>query len=119
MTIDFRCWYCNKRYTKPEAQIGTRFRCTCEHTLKVPRRSGGRCRVKTPLDWLVEVVVYGGGCALLGSGLGLMIASRVPYARGKGKLIVGLTLGGLVIGTIGGERAVNAVGRMIRDRENS
>lgn len=115
--IDFRCWYCNKRYTKPEPQIRSRFRCSCDHVLKVPRRSGGRSRVKTPLDWLVETVVYGGGCALLGFGLGLLIASKGPFIRGKGYLIAGLTLFGLLAGAVGGERAVNAIGRMIRDKE--
>jgi hypothetical protein len=64
--IHFRCWYCNKRYARAGDGIGERFTCTCK-LLRVPRRSGGNCRVKTPFDWLVETVVYGGGGALVGS----------------------------------------------------
>jgi hypothetical protein len=31
--------------------------------LRVPKRNGGYCRVKTLVDWMVEAVVYGGGGA--------------------------------------------------------
>ncbi|OWK43806.1 hypothetical protein [Fimbriiglobus ruber] len=115
--IDFRCWYCNKRYFKQEAQIRSRFRCSCEHILKVPRQSGGYCRVRRPIDWLVEIVVYGGGGALLGFFLAIFIGSRLPFFRRSIYLIGGLTLAGFLFGALGGERGINLIGRMIRERE--
>ena len=69
--INFRCWFCYRRYAKPAAEVGTRFVCGCRHALRVPRRSGGRSRVRTPLNVLVEVVVYGGGGGLILGGLWL------------------------------------------------
>jgi hypothetical protein len=51
--IHFRCWYCNRRYSRPEPQIGQRFVCSCRRPLRVPKRDGGNCRVKTPVDWTV------------------------------------------------------------------
>ena len=117
--ILFRCWYCGKRYMISEARVGERITCSCKHLLKVPKTSGGRSKVLRPVDLLIESVVYGGGGALLGLGLGLLIVSRVPLFRlgGGGKAIVGLTLAGFLAGTLGGERGVNWVGRMIRSRE--
>jgi len=121
--IAFRCWYCNKRYTVAESRVGEPITCTCRHLLRVPKRSGGNNRVKTPVDWLVEVVVYGGGGALLGCGMAVLILSQLPRLMGGGilefswALIGGLTLLGFLFGTLGGERGVNWVGRVIRDRE--
>ncbi|HZY84205.1 MAG TPA: hypothetical protein VFE78_05210 [Gemmataceae bacterium] len=122
--IAFRCWYCNKRYTVAEARVGERITCTCRYALRVPKRNGGNSRVKTPTDWLVEVVVYGGGGALLGCGLAVLILSQLPRLMGRGglfefawALVGGLTLLGFLFGTFGGERGINWVGRMIRDRE--
>ena len=115
--IDFRCWYCNKRYTKPDAQCGHRFDCSCKHVLKVPRRSGGRSRVKTPLEWLVEAAVYGGGGGLLGFGLGLLIASQMILIRRTVYIVSAFTTAGFLIGLFGGERGINWLGRLIRERE--
>jgi hypothetical protein len=125
--IAFRCWYCNKRYSVADSRVGERINCTCRYTLRVPRRNGGNSRVKAPTDWLVEVVVYGGGGALLGCGLAFLILSQLPRLMGRGSgllevgwaLVGGLTLLGFLFGTFGGERGVNWVGRMIRDREES
>jgi hypothetical protein len=122
--IEFRCWYCDKHYTVPEGRIGERITCTCKNLLRVPRRSGGNCQVKTPVDWLVETVVYGGGGALLGLGLALVILSRWggPLAWdvwGLGWILVpGLSLIGFLAGLLGGERGINWVGRMIRSHES-
>ncbi len=74
--IQFRCWYCNKRYSVAEGRVGERLACTCENLLRVPKRSGGNSRVKTVLDWLIEITLYGGGGALLAFGLALLILSR-------------------------------------------
>src|SRR5262245_17184545 len=114
--ILFRCWYCGKRYAVPEARIGERLTCSCKHLLKVPKASGGRTKVLRPVDLLIEGIVYGGGGALLGLGLGLLIVSRLPFFRvggGRWRMIVGLTIAGFVAGTFGGERGVNWVGQMI------
>jgi hypothetical protein len=118
--IKFRCWYCNRRYSMSDERIGNRFTCSCERELRVPKRSGGRCRVKSPVDWLVEAVVYGGGGALLGFGLSMLILSRWRGVAGlewTGWLVAGHTLFGFLIGALGGERAIDWLGRSIRDRE--
>src|SRR5262249_26066119 len=120
--IQFRCWYCSRRYSKPEQQVGQRFRCSCERLLRVPKRSGGGCRVKTAVDWLVEALVYGGGGALLGFGLALVILSQVRgFATTRSGLILvaGLALFGVLVGLLGGERGINWVGQLIRERENN
>lgn len=117
--IRFKCWYCNKTYHKPEVKIRTRFLCTCKHTLKVPRRDNGNCRTRTALDWLIEIVVYGGGGALLGFLFGLLIVSRIfLFWQGK-RVILLLTLAGFLFGVIGGERGINLIGRWMRDRSES
>ncbi len=119
--IPFRCWYCNRRHAKPEQQVGQRFTCSCQRRLRVPKRSGGNCRVRAAVDWLVEALVYGGGGALLGFGLAVVILSQV---RGFGTvelgwtLVPGLTLAGFLVGLLGGERGINWVGRLIRQSEN-
>src|SRR5258708_1521030 len=81
--IHFRCWYCNKHYSRPTA--GERIACNCGHQLRVPRRNFGNSRTKTLGDWLVEALVYGGGGALLGLGAALIIGAifvRIPFMRG-------------------------------------
>jgi len=119
--ILFRCWYCGKRYAVTEARVGERLTCSCKHLLKVPEASGGRTKVLRPVDWLIEGVVYGGGGALLGFGLGLLIVSRIPLFRlgGRWDLIAGLTVAGFLFGLFGGERGVNWIGGLIRRREES
>ena len=120
--IQFRCWYCNKKYSMSEERIGERLTCTCEQKLRVPKRSGGNCRVKTVIDWLVEAIVYGGGGALLGLGLAILLLSQMRgsslVTSGPG-LIGVFTLVGFVFGLLGGERGINWIGRMIRDQEDN
>jgi hypothetical protein len=119
--ITFRCWYCGRRYAVGENRIGERLACGCNHELRVPKRSGGRCQVRRPLDWVVESVVYGGGGALLGFGLALLIVARFPLFRlgGRWETVAGLTVSGFLFGLLGGERGINWVGRLIRQREES
>jgi len=118
--ISFRCWYCNKSYLKPEDQVGDYFVCSCKNTLRVPKRSGGNCRVKTFTDRLVEAVVYGGAGSLLGFFLAVALFPPVWFPGRFGvrvAVVVGMTLLGFVLGLLTGEAGVNWVGRIIRDRQ--
>jgi hypothetical protein len=118
--IQFRCWYCNRAYAKPEKLIGEKLTCGCKRILKVPSKSGGRCRVKTLLDWVIKITVYGGGGALLGLGLGLLILSQFGRAAifvEAWLLVAGLTVLGFLVGALGGERGINWIGGLIRGQE--
>ncbi len=92
-------------------------------TIRVPKRSGGNCRVRTLGDWLIEMVLCGGGGAFLGACLAVVIISRFRFLispdLGGGYLVAGLTLLGFLAGTFGGVRGIEWIGRKIRDRENS
>ena len=118
--ILFRCSSCGKRYSVADGRIGELLTCSCGQHLKVPRVSGGSAKYRTWGDLGIELLVYGTGGGLLGFGLGLLIASQIYYGFRKSWLIiVGLTLAGFLIGGFGGERGINWIGRMIRDREQS
>jgi hypothetical protein len=65
--IEFRCWYCNRRRKEPKVRFGERITCGgCGYPLRVPRCTGGNCRIRTLTDLLVENLVYGGFGALMG-----------------------------------------------------
>jgi hypothetical protein len=113
--IQFRCWRCHRKYAKDEAKIGEKFTCSCESVLRVPKRTDGNCRVKTFVDRLVEAVVCGGGGAFLGFGLAVLILSRLPIRSWL--IIPGLTIAGGIAGLFGGERGIDWIGNMIRDKE--
>ena len=118
--IIFRCWYCNKTFAVVEARIGAVFACSCKSLVRVPKQNRGKCKVLRPIDRAIEVLVYGGGGALLGFGLGLSIVAEVPFIstlRNTGAIVAAFTLLGLLFGTFGGERGVNWIGGLIRDRE--
>jgi hypothetical protein len=117
--IKFRCWYCHRKYSKSDEQIGERFACSCERLVRVPKRDGGYCRVKTLTDRLVEAIVYGGFGALVGLGFGMLIVARWPVRVQADVyvLVPALTLVGFLLGALGGERAASALGDMLRDRE--
>lgn len=116
--IRYRCWYCDRLYYTPAERVGSRVVCSCGHRLKVPRRSGRSPRVRSVLEWGIEILVYGGGGGLLGFGLGLLIASRTFWLfRRPADVIAIFTVVGFLFGTFGGESGVNWIGRQIRERE--
>jgi hypothetical protein len=116
--IQFRCWFCNRAYVKPDDQIGTRFECGCGRRAKVPKRSGGSSKVRSPLDWLIETLVYGGTGALVGFVLSIAIFARIPLVRRPLEVTIALTAFGLLAGALFGERGINWIGQKLRDREN-
>lgn len=116
--IQFRCWFCNRSYLKPNDQIGTRFECGCGRRVRVPKRSGGWSKARSLRDWLIESLVYGGAGALIGFGLSVAIFARLPIVRRPSEVIAALTAFGLLAGVLFGERGINWIGQKLRDREN-
>ena len=116
--IQFRCWYCNKRFNLSEQRIGERITCTCKNVLRVPKYDNGYCRVKTLVDWLVEGLVYGGCGAILGLGLALLLLRGFAIVYISWVIIPVLMLMGFLAGLFGGERGINWLGEMIRGQEN-
>ena len=128
LTIQFRCWYCNRKHEMPLKGIGKTIHCSCGSRLRVPRYSGGKCRIKTMAGWAVEAVVYGGGGGFLGAATGLLLSMLVfgvgigygGSSAGMGVFILswgligGLACLGFVIGLVFGERGINFIGRLIR-----
>jgi hypothetical protein len=118
--VEFRCWYCNRKHSMPQRKVGKQFRCSCSNELRVPRYSGGKCRVKSLADWAIEAAVYGGGGALLGLGLALLILAgllRFLFIQSTTVawiVLLPLPLLGFLLGLLGGERAINWIGRLIR-----
>jgi hypothetical protein len=49
----------------------------------------------------------------------MLVVVRIPLFRlgGRWESIAALTLAGFVLGVLGGERGINWVGRLIRERE--
>jgi hypothetical protein len=117
--IQFRCWFCNRAYLKPDEQAGAKFECGCGHRAKVPKRSGGSSKTRSLLDWLVESLVYGGTGALIGFVLSIMIFSRIPLVRRPSEAVAAFTAFGLLVGVLFGERGINWIGQKLRDRENT
>jgi hypothetical protein len=116
--IQFQCPRCGKSYSVIESRIGQRLTCSCGQFLKVPKRSGGRAGYRTWGDIGIEFVVYGGGGALLGFLLGVLIVA--PFGFGIRRfwgVILAVTLAGFLIGGLGGERGITWIGKKIRERE--
>lgn len=113
--IHFRCWKCHRKYQKPDSKIGTKFLCACQYELRVPNRDGGNCRVRTILDRLIEAVLCGGGCALLGFIASFLILSRSLLYTWP--VLVGVTLVCGLCGVLGGEFALDAIGNWMRSQE--
>lgn len=115
----FRCWYCEKQYAVADARRGERMVCACGQRLKVPRRAWGNSRSRTPLEWLVEVTVYGGAGAVFGFVLGFLIAGRLPFFRRSFEILAAFTAVGFVAGAVFGEPGIDWVGRQLRERERT
>ena len=116
--IQFRCWFCNRGYWKPNEQAGNRFECGCGRRARVPYRSGGSSKSRSLTDWLLETLIYGGACAVFAFGLSFVIVTRLPFFARDFTPVIFATLTGLVAGAVFGERALNWVGQKLRDREN-
>jgi hypothetical protein len=119
--IRFRCWKCHHKYVVASQRIGKQITCTCGETIRVPKRDGGKCRIKTPLDWIIEFVLCAGGGAAIGFVLGMLIVSQLFrgfYSYSFSFTIIGgLTCGGGLIGLFGGEKAIDWLGDQIRKHE--
>ena len=64
--------------------------------------------------------MYGGGGAVLGFGLAVLILSQLRVGRlfmDGMAFTAGLTVMGFLFGLFGGERGINWLGRVIRNRE--
>jgi hypothetical protein len=86
----------------------------------VPRRSGRSARYRTWTVVLIEMLVYGGGGALLLFLLGAMLVSQFGTGLRRTWFVpLGMGLIGFLIGAVGGERGINSIGQKIRDREQS
>jgi hypothetical protein len=117
--INFRCWHCHRKYAKADAKIGTTFTCSCQSMLRVPKRDGGNCRVKTIADRVVEAVVCGGGGALLCFFFTFFVFGRWIVVFHSWTFTWVMTLAGGIAGFLGGERAIDWIGNMIRDQERN
>src|SRR5690349_6231267 len=104
----------------PPSRAGEVLTCSsCQHRLRVPKATGGNSRSRSLTDFLVEAVVYGGGGALLGFGVGVVLTAEfhLGLITGRSRLItLALTLAGFLIGLFGGERGINWLGRLLRER---
>jgi len=119
--IEFRCWYCNRRYKIGKDRIGEKILCSCKNPLRVPKHSGGHCRVRTPLDWALEITLYGFGGAIILFLAVLVIMRFVFYfldVEAIGLCLAGSAIAGFLIGAFGGERAIDALGQWARDKTN-
>jgi hypothetical protein len=116
--IQFRCWFCNRAFLKPDEQAGKKFECGCGRRAKVPKRSGGSSKTRSLTDWIVETLIYGGACAVFAFGLSFVTITRVPFFRRDFTPVLVATLVGLFAGALFGERAINYIGQKLRDHEN-
>jgi hypothetical protein len=116
--IVFRCWKCHRKFSKLDSKIGQTLVCNCGETIRIPKVSFGKSRIKTITDRVVEAVVCGGGGALLGFLLAIVILAKFRFFRwGPWELIPALTIGFGLIGFFLGERGIDWIGDRIREHE--
>jgi hypothetical protein len=117
--IEFRCWYCNRYFRRPESETHAAVDCRCGHSLRVPKWSWRSSKPWSFTNWLICAVAYGGGCGLLGMGFGFLLvlkAGPLAFSHPVGWAVAASPA--LVTGTLGmlfGERGANWVGRFLRD----
>jgi hypothetical protein len=118
--VRFRCWKCRHRFSVARNRVGDKLQCDCGEDVRVPDGDHGNCRVRTLLDRLIEAILCGGGCALIGF-LAVVYAFPVIGVRvfpseiafGGAAVAIGCGLFGLLLG----ERALDLIGAFLRARE--
>jgi hypothetical protein len=73
------------------------------------------------LDWVLEFVIYGGGCALLVFILGFFLLGRFYFRsmiQGGWIVVAAMTMVAFLLGGLFGERGVNWVGSLLRQWED-
>lgn len=119
--IDFRCWYCDRRYSLPETQRGEKLQCrACQANMRVPAESGGNSRHRTLADRMIEFAIYGSGGAVLGFLLAWVLISRVYWYGDLWPalaVIAVCTIVGMVAGGMLGEAGIVWLGKYIRRTE--
>jgi hypothetical protein len=120
--IQFRCWYCNRYWRKPEADTRTHFDCRCGESLRVPRREWGSSQPWSFKNWLIRATVYGGFCSAIGFLFGYCYCFRFGAAMMSpvGAIVLAsfAVVPGLV-GFVGGERAVDFLARLGKEMARS
>ena len=121
--IKFRCPCCTRLHSVSASKIGATMLCSCQETLRVPSRSWGSAKYRSVGDRLIEVFVYGGGGAFLSVCLALLcirlVLRAAPQGLGWWGVLAGCAGLGFLVGAVGGERGIDLIGRMIRDRDES
>jgi|GEM_PF-2778380 len=117
--IEFRCWFCHRKYLVSEDKIGKRRICSCGRRINVPRFDGGSSRARTLGEWLIEAIIYGGGLSLLCMAVACGLGGRGFNPRLVNVYFV-LVCGavGFLAGALGGETVIDWVGRRIRKWED-
>ena len=118
--VRFRCWKCRHRFSVARNRVGAKLQCDCGEDVRVPSCDHGNCRVRTIVDRLVEAVLCGGGCALIG-----FLAVTFAFAPLGFRLFAEGALSAAAVAAIGcglfglllGERALDLIGAFLRARE--
>lgn len=115
--IHFRCWYCNRKLSARSDRVGARRVCNCGSRYRVPSEEGIAPRDKTPLDWLLEFVIYGFGGGFFGFLIGSLIL-RCTYwgirpVPARLLLVAVPTAIGFLAGGLFGERGINWIGSLV------
>jgi hypothetical protein len=117
--VRFRCWKCRHRFSVARHRAGEKLQCDCGEDVRVPGCDHGNCRVRTIVGRVVEAVLCGGGCALLGF---LAVVYVFPLL-GFRLFAEGIWPGAAVAGGCGlfglllGERVIDRIGAFLRARE--
>lgn len=120
--IQFRCWFCNRYWRKPDAERFRHFTCKCGEGIRVPRRTGRSSQPWSLKNWLARSTVYGGFCGTMGFLFGYLYCMRfgAMMASPVGLGLLGLFVGvPAVIGFLGGERAVGFLGEVAKSMARS